>query len=30
VVEVGELEGESTRNGIVLSWAELVSFAMGF
>ncbi len=29
-MEVGELEGEATRNGVVLSWAELVSFAMGF
>jgi len=24
-MEVGELEGESTRDGVVLSWAELVS-----
>jgi len=29
-MEVGELEGEATRDGVVLSWAELVSFAMGF
>ena len=29
-MEVGELEGDATRDGIVLSWAELVSFAMGF
>lgn len=29
-MEVGELEGESAPSGIVLSWAELVSFAMGF
>jgi hypothetical protein len=29
-MEVGELEGEATRDGVVLPWAELVSFAMGF
>jgi hypothetical protein len=29
-MEVGELEGIETRDGIVLPWAELVSFAMGF
>ena len=29
-MEVGELEGVDTRAGIVLPWAELVSFAMGF
>ena len=29
-MEVGELEGDETPGGLVLSWAELVSFAMGF
>jgi hypothetical protein len=29
-MEVGELEGLDTRDGVVLPWAELVSFAMGF
>jgi hypothetical protein len=29
-MEVGELEGVDTRDGVVLPWAELVSFAMGF
>ena len=29
-MEVGELEGDATPSGIVLSWEELVSFAMGF
>ncbi len=29
-MEVGELEGEEAPSGIALSWAELVSFAMGF
>jgi len=29
-VEAGELEGEETREGLVLPWAELVSFAMSF
>lgn len=29
-MEVGELEGIDTRAGIVLPWAEIVSFAMGF
>jgi len=29
-MEVGELEGDETPGGIVLSWPELVSFAMGF
>ena len=29
-MEVGELEGVETNHGIVLPWAELVSFAMGF
>ena len=29
-VEAGELEGDQTEDGLVLPWAELVSFAMGF
>jgi len=29
-MEVGELEGDEAPSGVVLSWAELVSFAMGF
>ena len=29
-VEAGELEGDQTKDGLVLPWAELVSFAMGF
>jgi hypothetical protein len=29
-MEVGELEGVDTRDGVVLPWAELASFAMGF
>lgn len=29
-MEIGELEGEATQNGIVLPWTEMVSFAMGF
>jgi len=29
-VEAGELEGEQTKDGLVLPWPELVSFAMGF
>jgi hypothetical protein len=29
-MEVGELEGERAADGIVLPWAELVSFAMDF
>lgn len=29
-MEVGELEGIDTRAGVVLPWAEIVSFAMGF
>src|SRR4051812_50202438 len=29
-VEAGELEGEQTKDGLVLPWAELVSFAMSF
>jgi hypothetical protein len=29
-MEVGELEGVKTNHGIVLPWAELVSFATGF
>jgi hypothetical protein len=29
-VEAGELEGEQTKDGLVLPWTELVSFAMGF
>lgn len=29
-MEVGELEGINMRVGIVLPWAEIVSFAMGF
>jgi hypothetical protein len=29
-VEAGELEGDQTKGGLVLPWAELVSFAMGF
>jgi len=29
-MEVGELEGIATRDGVVLPWAELVSFALGF
>src|SRR5258706_6229217 len=29
-MEVGELEGEEAPSGMALSWAELVSFAMGF
>jgi len=29
-MEVGELEGDATLDGVVLSWEELVSFAMGF
>jgi hypothetical protein len=29
-MEVGELEGVETTDGVVLPWGELVSFAMGF
>ena len=29
-IEAGELEGEETRDGLLLPWSELVSFAMGF
>jgi DNA-binding ferritin-like protein (Dps family) len=29
-VEAGELEGNETRDGLVLPWDELVSFALGF
>ena len=29
-IEAGELEGEETRDGLLLSWSELVSFAMDF
>jgi hypothetical protein len=29
-VEAGELEADQTKDGLVLPWAELVSFAMGF
>lgn len=29
-MDVGELEGVDTRDGVVLPWAELASFAMGF
>ena len=29
-MEVGELEGMDTRDGVVLPWAELASFATGF
>jgi DNA-binding ferritin-like protein (Dps family) len=29
-VAAGELEGQETRDGLVLPWAELVSFAMSF
>jgi hypothetical protein len=29
-IEAGELEGEETRDGMLLPWSELVSFAMGF
>ena len=29
-VEAGELEGDQTKDGLALPWAELVSFAMGF
>jgi DNA-binding ferritin-like protein (Dps family) len=29
-VEAGELEGDLTKDGLLLPWAELVSFAMGF
>ena len=28
--EAGELEGDQTKDGLLLPWAELVSFAMGF
>lgn len=29
-VEAGELEGEQAKDGLVLPWSELVSFAIGF
>jgi hypothetical protein len=29
-MEVGELEGVDTPHGLILSWGELASFAMGF
>ena len=29
-VEAGELEAQQTRDGLVLAWEEIVSFAMGF
>ena len=29
-VKAGELEGNETRDGLVLPWDELVSFALGF